>query len=227
MDDRGEVDAYSSAAAQSYLSQIDDTFIAHAQRLIGTRISARFAGCALDIGAGPGQIVRKLALRLPGWLLVGVDRSPNMIREALRGRGRAARTPLEPSDMAAARVEFLVADANRLPFPNASFDLVLCNSVLHHLEDPAKLLSEIARVAHPNGAILVRDLCRPSRIAYPFHARWYGRYYSGTMYRLYCDSLRAAYTFDELSSMLRESPLQDVCAFRRGRTHVGMERAAR
>jgi hypothetical protein len=82
-------------------------------------------------------------------------------------------------------------------------------------------------LAKPDGAILLRDLRRPSRLAYPFHSRWYGRHYSGTMYRLYCDSLRAAYTFDELSALLRKSPLRNASAFRRGRTHLGVERAAR
>jgi ubiquinone/menaquinone biosynthesis C-methylase UbiE len=229
MDDSGEVEAYSSAAAQSHLSEIDDTFIAHAERLLGTRISSARAGRVLDIGAGPGQIARKLAKHLPGWLLLGVDRSPNMIREA-RVAQRAEEPPSDTANLhSVAEVEFLVADANRLPFPDASFDLVLCNSVLHHLENPAQLLAEIARVAKPDGAILARDLSRPSRIAYPFHARWYGRHYSGTMRRLYRDSLRAAYTFDELASMLQESPLRDqeVRVFRRNSTHLGLERAAR
>lgn len=217
MDECGEVEAYSSAAAESYLSEIDDTFVAHARRLVSARIVAALPGSALDIGTGPGQIVRKLAVQLPGWHFVGVDRSPNMIREAIAAR----------ADALSNRVEFLVADANRLPFPDASFDLVLCNSVLHHLENPPRLFAEIARVAQPDGAIFLRDLCRPSRIAYPFHSRWYGRHYSGTMYRLYCDSLRAAYTCDELSALLQKSPLHAAHVFRRGRTHLGIKRAAR
>jgi ubiquinone/menaquinone biosynthesis C-methylase UbiE len=217
MDESGEVEAYSSAAAQAYLSKIDDTFVTHARRLVDARVSAGLSGRALDIGTGPGQIVRKLAAQLPGWQLVGVDRSPNMIHEATAAR----------SDGLSVRVEFIVADANRLPFPDASFDLVACNSVLHHLENPARLFAEIARVSKPDAAILLRDLRRPSRIAFPFHARWYGRHYFGTMYRLYCDSLRAAYTVDELSAMLRGSPLRDARVFRRAGTHLGVERASR
>jgi len=218
MDEAGEVEAYSSAAAQTYLSAIDDTFVTHVQRLVARRISAGQVGSALDIGTGPGQIVRKLAAHLPGWLIVGVDRSPNMVREAISAR--------RTDDKLATRVDFLVADANRLPFGNGAFDLVLCNSVLHHFENPATVLSEIARVAKPKGAILVRDLARPSRIAYPIHSRWGGRHYSGTMYKLYCDSLRAAYTFDEISAMLRQSPLREARTFRRGRAHLGIEREA-
>src|ERR1700688_2954406 len=77
MDDSSEVQAYSSAAADAYLSHIDDTFVEHALRLIGP-----IPGCALDIGCGPGQIVRKLSARLPRWKLFGIDRSAVMIRRA-------------------------------------------------------------------------------------------------------------------------------------------------
>lgn len=218
MDEAGEVEAYSSAAAQTYLSKIDDTFVTHVERLVASRISSGKPGSALDIGTGPGQILRKLATYLPGWLIIGVDRSPNMIREAIAARRAESKI--------AARVDFIVGDANCLPFANASFDLVLCNSVLHHFENPAGVLSEIARVAKPKAAILVRDISRPSRVAFPFHSRWFGRHYSGTMYDLYRASLRSAYTAKEIAAMLRQSPLSSAQVFRRGRTHLGIERNA-
>lgn len=199
--------------------------MAHARRLVSSLITANVAGAALDIGTGPGQIALKLAAQLPGWLVIGVDRSPNMIRQALAAR-QAAQLMLQQPGREAAQTEFLTADAYRLPFPDGSFDLVICNSVLHHLENPARLFEEIARVGGPGAAILIRDLRRPSRIAFPFHARWFGRHYSGTMYRLYCDSLRAAYTFKEFSALLRQSPLREAHPFRQGRTHLGVERDA-
>lgn len=221
MDEAGEVEAYSSAAAQTYLSQIDNRCVDHALKLVANLRSASAAGSVLDVGTGPGQIALKLAARLPGWMVIGVDRSPNMIRQALAARGAASAQEL---DNTAAQIEFLVADANRLPFADDSFNLVICNSVLHHFGDPAKVLAEIARVAGGDGAILVRDIARPSRIAYPIHSRWFGRHYSGKMYRLYCDSLRSAYTIEEISALLRQSPIHGANAFRRGRTHLGIER---
>ena len=48
----------------------------------------------------------------------------------------------------------------------------MCNSVLHHLAEPEKLLSEMSRLANTGGAILLRDLRRPGRFAYPLHIRW-------------------------------------------------------
>jgi len=223
-DESGEVEAYSSAAGQAYLNKIDATFVAHAERLLRGRSSPIEAGHALDIGCGPGQIVLKLAQRWPGWRFAGVDRSPNMVRQALAARDQAAQ---RVGTEFASRVQFFAGDGSMLPFADASIDLVLCNSVLHHLEQPARLLAEIARVAAPGGAILVRDLRRPSRLAYPLHVRWHGRHYSGLMYKLYCNSVRAAYAPEELAALLRASPLRDARMFTLGRTHLGFERPAR
>jgi ubiquinone/menaquinone biosynthesis C-methylase UbiE len=215
MDDKGEVEAYSSAAAQAHLSKIDDAFIEHALRLV----TGRERGRAIDIGTGPGQIVLKLAERLGMWKFVGVDRSPNMVSRA-RSRLESAGADL------AGRLEFQVADGTRLNFPDASFDLVVCNSVLHHIAEPQGLLAEIARVAKSGGALLLCDLCRPSRLKYPLHIRWHGRHYSGLMHKLYCDSVRSAYTEPELQRLLDSSPLCAARVFTRHSTHLGFERPA-
>jgi len=213
MDDSGEVEAYASAAAQAHLDAIDSTFVEHALRLV--------KGCehgrAIDIGTGPGQIVIKLACRLPRWSFVGVDRSAAMIVQA--------RANLAAAGDARGRVEFEIADGSRLPFPDKSFELVMCNSVLHHLAQPEKLLGEMARLATPGGAILLRDLRRPSRLAYPLHVRWHGRNYSGEMLRLYRDSVRAAYTTPELKRMLKASGISGGRVFQHNSTHIGIERA--
>jgi len=206
MDDSNEVQAYSSAAADAYLSNIDDTFVEHTLRLIGPA-----TGCALDIGCGPGQILTKLSARLPGWKFIGVDRSLTMIHRA---------TSLPHSAF------FLAGDACSLPFRGSSFDLVLCNSVLHHISDPSCLFAEIRRIAKPGAAILLRDLRRPSRFGFPLHVRWYGRHYDGLMYRLYRDSVRAAYTPEELSAMLSAAGIPGACLFTHGATHLGIERRA-
>jgi ubiquinone/menaquinone biosynthesis C-methylase UbiE len=215
MDDSAEVEAYSSAAAQAYLDQIDDTFVEHVLRLV----RGRERGLALDIGSGPGQIVIKLAKRLTGWQFIGAERSPNMV-EVANGHRAAA------GDELTRRVVFQVADGNRLLFPEGGFDLVMCNSVLHHLAEPKNMLDEMARVAKPGGAILLRDLRRPGRLAYGLHVRWHGRYYSGTMRKLYRDSVRAAYTPSELQRLLEGSALRGAHVFAHGATHIGLERAA-
>ena len=213
MDDSGEVEAYASAAAQAHLDAIDDTFVAHAQLLL----KGRERGRVLDIGTGPGQIVIKLGYRLTRWKFVGVDRSPTMIEKAMESLATAGEL--------AGRVEFRIADGNALDFPDKSFEMVVCNSVLHHVPDPQRLFAEIARVVKPGGAILLRDLRRPSRPGYALHVWKHGRHYSGEMRRLFTASVQAAYTEEELQKMVGASPLRDVRVFRHGKTHIGFERA--
>jgi ubiquinone/menaquinone biosynthesis C-methylase UbiE len=215
MDDWAEVEAYSSAAAQTHLDAIDNAFVEHAVRLV----RGREGGRVLDIGTGPGQIMMKLARRLTRWSFLGVDRSANMIAQGVRDLSAMG------GDVAG-RVEFQTADGNALPFTSQSFDLVMCNSVLHHLAEPQKLLGEMARLVKPDGAILLRDLRRPGRFAFPLHVRWHGRSYSGEMLRLYRDSVRAAYTTRELKQLLESSTVPGGRVFQHGSTHIGIERSA-
>lgn len=212
MDELDGVEAYSAAASQAYLERIDRTFVEHALSL------GVAEGHALDIGTGPGVIPIMLAARAPRLRLTGVDLSEPMLQKA--------RIAAEDAGVAD-RLEFRVGDAGSLPFPERSFDVVLCNSVLHHLPAPLALFNEFSRVVKPGGAILLRDLRRPSRLEFPFHAGWFGRHYSGVMSRLYRDSLRAAYTRAELDDLLHRSKLTGARVFRTGRTHIGIERAAR
>jgi ubiquinone/menaquinone biosynthesis C-methylase UbiE len=214
MGDAGEVEAYSSAAGQAYLNGLDDTFVAHALRLVGRRERGR----ALDIGTGPGQIVVKLARHLTRWKFAGVDRSSHMIAEAAANLAAAG-------PELAGRVEFQIADANALPFPDATFDLVICNSVLHHMAEPERLLAEIARLVKPRGAILLRDLRRPNRLSHRWHVRWHGRHYSGKMRDLYRASVRAAYVAPELQQLVVRSRLAGGRLFNQPSTHIGIERS--
>jgi ubiquinone/menaquinone biosynthesis C-methylase UbiE len=213
MDDSAEVQAYASAAEQAHLDAIDDTFVEHSVRLL----AGKQRGRALDIGTGPGQIVMKLARRLILWKFTGVDRSQAMVEQAKRNLAAA-------DGALVARVEFQVADGNRLSFPNGTFDFIMCNSVLHHLAEPVRLLGEMARLAKPGGAILLRDLRRPGRLAYPLHVWWHGRHYSGTMRRLFRDSVHSAYTTEELQTLLDSSALTGARVFEQRRTHIGIER---
>jgi ubiquinone/menaquinone biosynthesis C-methylase UbiE len=213
MDDSEEVEAYASAAAQAHLDAIDDTFVAHAQLLL----KGRERGRALDIGTGPGQIAIKLGYRLTRWKFTGIDRSAAMVEKA--------RQNLESAPELAGRVEFRTADGNSLDFPDATFDLVICNSVLHHMEEPQNLFSEIARVVKPDGAILLRDLRRPRRFGYRAHIRKNGKHYAGEMRRLYIASLHAAYTEEELQKMVAASALRNVTVFTHNKTHIGIQRA--
>jgi ubiquinone/menaquinone biosynthesis C-methylase UbiE len=201
MENKEEAEAYSSAAAQAYLDHLDNTFVDHILSL-GVR-----SGLALDVGTGPGQIPIKLALKLPQLEIVGIDLSEAMLAKA---RQNAAAAGVEN------QVRFEMCDARRLPFPDHHFDLIMCNSLLHHAADPLATLNELARVTRPQGALLLRDLRRPSAPAFPFHVIWFGRHYQGLMKRLFTDSVRAAYTPRELDDLLARSKVVGGKVVRRG-----------
>ncbi|HYY70342.1 MAG TPA: class I SAM-dependent methyltransferase [Terriglobales bacterium] len=222
MDESSDVEAYASAAAQNYLQKIDRTFVIQVARLFPSGDPRLLRGVALDLGCGPGQIPILMAARWPGLRITGLDAAPAMIEQARKDAARAS-----------VAISFQILHLGphgeaRLPFDDASFDLVTSNSVLHHLADPVAFFDEIARVARPDGAVLIRDLRRPSAFAYPLHVRWFGRKYSGEMRRLYEASVQAAYTTEELRDLLTQSRLNDGRShvFRFRLTHLGIERRA-
>jgi ubiquinone/menaquinone biosynthesis C-methylase UbiE len=105
---------------------------------------------SLEIGAGTGYF--SLHMLKAGIVreAVATDISPGMIEVLDQNAARLGLT-----------VESLVADAERLPFEDESFDLVLGHAVLHHIPDLAKAFSEFHRVLRPGGVILFAG--EPSR----------------------------------------------------------------
>jgi len=106
------------------------------------------AGDVLDVGTGPGQLLVELARRRPDIAVAGVDPSPDMVS--------LAQARLEP--MAHFRSQVHEARAEALPFPNASFDVVVSTLSAHHWADPAGALAEQARMLRPGGQLHVYDL---------------------------------------------------------------------
>ena len=200
MDEAEEAESYMNAAAAEHLARLDAAWASVVIEL-GPRGVAR----VLDIGTGGGQIPALLARARPQWRIWAVDRSPAML-----AAGRPAVTAESTRARRAARAFFLaaaVADGRRLPFPDGGLDLVVSNSLLHHLADPTAVLDEIARVAGPGGRVLLRDLRRPPRVLFRSWVAWHGRNYEGTMRALYEASVAAAFTPAELAIILRHSAL--------------------
>lgn len=122
--------------------------------LMGRRLSFDRVQDVLDVGSGIGHWGQLLANVLPGGArLRGVDRDPLWVE---RAAARAAAHGL------AERFAYQAAVAEKLPFADASFDLVTCQTVLIHASDPGAVLDEMVRVARPGGLILVAE---PNNIA--------------------------------------------------------------
>jgi demethylmenaquinone methyltransferase/2-methoxy-6-polyprenyl-1,4-benzoquinol methylase len=110
-------------------------------------------GRLADIGGGSGNYARALAAE--GWQPTVVDRSPQMLALA-----------------AAKGLPCVEADAQRLPFADASFDAAVLVSMLHHVADPAGALAQARRIVVPGGPVAAMVFTRED-----IDALWYLDYF--------------------------------------------------
>ncbi|QDT66978.1 class I SAM-dependent methyltransferase [Calycomorphotria hydatis] len=150
----------------------------------------------LDLGTGTGQIPILLA-REPVFLKPTItDLSESMIRRAklnIFASGLQANIKLEQ------------ADAKELPYEDNSFDAVICNSLFHHVSDLPLVLKEIQRVLADGGVYFIRDLARPgSDEDVEALVEKYAGSESEAAQKLLRDSLKSAYTVEEIAETLTE-----------------------
>jgi len=99
----------------------------------------------VDLGCGTGHAAAALSRRWPEARVIAVDSAPGMLREAAQREE-------------APRIERLCADAESLPLPDASADLLFCNLMLPWCDDPDAVFTEIARVLRPRGLLTFSTL---------------------------------------------------------------------
>lgn len=106
----------------------------------------------LDVGCGTGTLAVAAARAARGVTVTGLDADASILA---RARRKAAAAGLE--------IGFDEGRSTALPYPDASFDLVLSTLFFHHLPDDAKrqTAAEILRVLRPGGRLVVGDLGRP------------------------------------------------------------------
>ena len=113
------------------------------------------------------------------------------------------------------------ARADELPFEDGAFDAVICNSVLHHLENPAAALAEAVRVLAPGGLLFVRDLRRPEMDGEVHRlVELYAAGEEPDARDLLRASLHSAYTPEELEDLLAEAGVEHVRVESNGDRHV-------
>jgi ubiquinone/menaquinone biosynthesis C-methylase UbiE len=105
-------------------------------------------GKVLDVGTGPGTLVRLIAHSQPGLEVHGIDLSEDMIR--LAGE-HSLREQLQD------RVHFKVANVGELPYPDQSFDLIVSTISMHHWNEIEQPLRELYRVLRPGGRLWIYD----------------------------------------------------------------------
>jgi ubiquinone/menaquinone biosynthesis C-methylase UbiE len=175
-------------------------------------------GLILDAGTGSARIPILICQRRPQWQIIGIDLAQSMLEV---GQKNVEHSGLQH------QIKLELVDAKQLPYPDAHFDMVVSNSLVHHLPNPLPFLLELKRVLKPKGAILLRDLIRPDsqesldalveRVAADCNAH---------QTQLFRDSLHAAFTLEEVNELVQQVGLEGVKVYQSSERHWTVERSS-
>jgi len=192
-----------------------------------TEVNAAFAksaiaagpmsGKILDAGTGTARIPIVIAQMRPAWEMTCIDMSANMLKLGLENVSKAN---------VRSQIKLELVDAKAMPYPDRYFDMVISNSIIHHLPDPLPFLREVRRVLKPNGAIFLRDLLRPEDEAIRDNlVEVYAGNCNSHQKQLFSDSLHAAFTLAEIQTMIETAGLEGVRIYESSDRHWTAERA--
>jgi demethylmenaquinone methyltransferase/2-methoxy-6-polyprenyl-1,4-benzoquinol methylase len=181
-----------------------------------SRVSVSREGRVLDAATGTGAVAIELARRTEA-RIVGLDQSEPMIR---RGAEQVAQARFE------GRISFVLGQGETLPFADGTFDAVTFTYLLRYVDEPASVLSELARVLREGGTLASLEFHVPAnpawRAAWHLYTRgvmpvvgrivsrpWYevGRFLGPSISRFY-----ELYPLERQLSMWRAAGLSDVQA---------------
>ena len=98
----------------------------------------------LDCGCGTAPMLELLKAKYPDRRYTGIDQTPEMI-EVAKAKGLPG-------------VELVVGDCEKLPFPDGSFDAVICCQSFHHYPNVQDFFDSVSRVLRPGGRLILRDM---------------------------------------------------------------------
>ncbi len=113
-------------------------------------------GRVLDVGTGTALIPIELCRRYVECVVDAIDLATHMLAVAHRNVARAGLGD---------RITIARLDAKATGWPAARFEIVMSNSIVHHIPEPGTALAEMYRLVKPGGLLFVRDLERPATAA--------------------------------------------------------------
>ena len=159
-------------------------------------------GVALDLGCGPGDITRRFAHAFSACRIHAIDGAESMLMFARQ---------MIDFEMLHERVRLFKRMLPTDTLPKEQYDAVICNSLLHHLDDPMVLWQTLNRFAKSGAAIFVMDLMRPESLAQAESMRLqYAANEPQVLQQDFYNSLLAAYTPDEVKAQLHEAGLDHL-----------------
>ncbi|MDH3992373.1 MAG: methyltransferase domain-containing protein [Gammaproteobacteria bacterium] len=170
--------------------------------LIIQRFGPSLSGTVLDLGCGPGDICRRFARRFPNCRIHGVDASAAMLELAI--------TDTRDQSLDGC-ITYIPAHLPKASLPLKHYDILVSNSLLHHLEDPAGLWKSIVNYGRTGTMVFVMDLLRPENCE---QARQLQKEYAGNepevLQKDFFNSLLAAYRPGEVREQLAQHGLDQL-----------------
>ncbi|MEW5975530.1 MAG: class I SAM-dependent methyltransferase [Acidobacteriota bacterium] len=170
-------------------------------------------GFVLDLGCGPGDISRRFALAYSSCRIHGIDGAAAMLQQ---GWNWLSRSPELQS-----RIELLHQSLPAPSLPRPCYDVVISNSLLHHLPDPSVLWTAVCQFACRQAPVFVMDLRRPPDIETAQElVAIYAAQEPSILQRDFYHSLLAAFTAEEVASQLAAAGLEHLSVAEVGDRHL-------
>jgi ubiquinone/menaquinone biosynthesis C-methylase UbiE len=183
-------DQIARSAVETYYKEVAELITAHTSQ-----------GLVLDIGTGPGYLPIEMAKRAPQITVVGIDSSKALIQISQENAEREGLSD---------RVRFVKCDANRLTFPDDSYDLVISTGSLHAWKHPVLVINECFRVLKAGCEAWLLD---PAQIITPETEQLMGRGLNAvdriaSWWGSFTSKLTPAYTAKEIEEIIRRTKFE-------------------
>lgn len=103
----------------------------------------------LDIGCGRGNSFALLQTQFQPQHIAGIEIDPALLADAVRAGSQCS-----------CRVDVTLGNAEQLPYPDASFDVLFCHQSFHHIVKHREAMQEFYRVLKPGGLLLFAESCK-------------------------------------------------------------------